>query len=57
MDQGEFMRAQLNYFVEHGIDPDSMTREELASTSIAFREKYEAETSKDNHTVATDPSR
>ena len=50
------MQAQINYFIENGIDPDAMTREELASTSITFREKYEAEASKDNHTVKPESS-
>ena len=50
MDQGEFMKAQVNYFIEHGIDPDTLTREELANASMTFRKAYEAETSKDTDT-------
>lgn len=56
MDQGEFMRAQVAYFISQGIDPDAMTREELASTSIAFREKYETEIRKNTDTPESHPS-
>ena len=58
MDQGEFMRAQVNYFIENGIDPDAMTREELANASITFRQKYETETetSKDTDSSESHPS-
>ena len=56
MDQGEFMRAQVAHFINQGLDPDSMTREELASASITFREKYETEASKDTDTSESHPS-
>lgn len=56
MDQGEFMKAQVNYFIEAGIDPDTLTRDELATASITFRQKYETETSKDTDTSESNPS-
>lgn len=56
MDQGGFMKAQVNYFIENGIDPDILTREELANASITFRQKYETETSKDTDTSESHPS-
>lgn len=55
MDQGEFMMAQVEWFIDHGIDPDAISREELAETSITFRATYETETSKDSDTAEPDP--
>ena len=51
-----FMEAQLEHFKEEGIDPDAISKEELASTSIAFRKKYETEKSKDTDTVKPESS-
>ena len=56
MDQGEFMRAQVAYFTSQGIDPDAISREDLASASLTFRKQYETEASKDNHTVKSKSS-
>lgn len=55
MDQGEFMRAQVAYFRSQGIDPDEMTREELANASMTFRKAYETEASKDTDTSEPHP--
>lgn len=56
MDQHAFMLAQLDYFRSQGIDPDTISREELASASLTFRKHYETEASKDNHTVKPESS-
>lgn len=56
MDQHAFMLAQLDYFRSQGIDPDEMTREELANASMTFRKAYETEASKNNHTVKPESS-
>lgn len=49
IDQHAFMLAQLEHFRSQGIDPDKMTREELANASMTFRKAYETEASKNNH--------
>lgn len=56
MDQHAFMLAQLNYFRSQGIDPDTISREELANASMTFRKAYETEASKDTDTVKPESS-
>lgn len=50
IDQHAFMLAQLEHFRNQGIDPDTISREELSSASLTFRKQYEAEISKDTDT-------